>query len=203
MGQEIVIRSEVDRRNDSICRFTVDKTLCVGSVSFTRKGETQGAPLAKKLFEIDGVAKVSMIGHLLIITKTVNGDWREIGPSVEAVLSAYLTSGLALTSEQVFDRMQLIGRDPREKIQYLLDHQINPGVSAHAGFVELVNVEDGIVYLRMGGGCQGCGAADFTLKAGIEAIIRQEVPEVRQIIDVTDHAAGMSPYFRPGKASSF
>lgn len=121
---------------------------------------------------------------------------------MEAVLSAYLISGMALTSEQVLDRMQLIGRDPREKIQYLLDHQINPGVSAHAGFVELINVKDGIVYLRMGGGCQGCGAADFTLKRGIEAIIRQEVPEVRQIIDVTDHAAGMNPYFQPSKAGN-
>jgi Fe/S biogenesis protein NfuA len=92
--------------------------------------------------------------------------------------------------------MMLVGRGVREKVQYLINQQINPGVAAHAGFVELVGVEDGTVYLRLGGGCQGCGAADFTLRQGIESVIRREVPEIRRVIDITDHAAGENPYYR-------
>jgi Fe-S cluster biogenesis protein NfuA len=190
------IRSEVDRRHDALRRFMVDRTLHIGSVKFASKTEAQGSPLAEKLFEIEGIKEISLIGKLLLATKSAEREWREIIPQVEAVLSAYLVSGLALTSEQVAERMQLMGRGTREKIQYLLDHQINPGVAAHAGFVELLDVRDDVVYLRMGGGCQGCGAATFTLREGIEKIIRQEVPEIRQILDVTDHAAGMNPYYK-------
>lgn len=199
MGHETTITSEVDRRNNALCRFTVEQTLHIGSVTFSSKAEAQASPLAVKLFEIACVNKVQMIGRLLLLTKADDGDWATIGKQVEAILSAYLVSGLALTGEQVEERMLLIGKDAKEKIQYLLDHRINPGVAAHAGFVELLDVKDGVAYLRLGGGCQGCGAADFTLKQGIETIIREEVPEVTQILDVTDHAAGMNPYYRPTK----
>ncbi|MBI4607982.1 MAG: NifU family protein, partial [Candidatus Rokubacteria bacterium] len=56
------------------------------------------------------------------------------------------------------------------------------------------------VYIRMSGGCQGCGMADVTLKQGIERLIFEEAPEVTEILDVTDHAAGANPYYTPGKA---
>jgi Fe-S cluster biogenesis protein NfuA len=193
------IRSEVDRRNGALRRFFVDRTLYIGSASFASKVEAQGTPLVEKLFEIEGITEISLIGKMLVATRSDDRDWSDLIPQVEAVLSAYLVSGLALTSDEVFERMQLMGRGPREKIQYLLDHRINPGVAAHAGFVELLDVKEGVVYLRMGGGCQGCGAATFTLREGIEKIILKEVPEVRQILDVTDHAAGMNPYYRPAK----
>jgi len=87
----------------------------------------------------------------------------------------------------------------RTKIQYLLDTAINPAVAGHGGVVSLIDVKDRMVYLQMGGGCQGCGMADVTLKQGIEMMIRDEVPEVVEIIDVTDHAAGQNPYFAASK----
>jgi len=65
--------------------------------------------------------------------------------------------------------------------------------------VSVVDVKDDMVYLQMGGGCQGCGMADVTLKQGIEMMIREEVPELVDIIDVTDHAAGQNPYFGASK----
>jgi Fe-S cluster biogenesis protein NfuA len=174
----------------------VDRTLFIGTKTVSSKAEAQAFPLAEKLFEIEGVNKVELIGHLLMITKSQDGAWEEIGERVEAVLTAYFVSGLALTREQVEDRMMLVGRSVKEKIQYLIDHHVNPGVAAHAGFIELIAVRDGNVYLRLGGGCQGCGAVDFTLRQGIESIIRRGVPEIRQIIDITDHATGTNPYYR-------
>ena len=86
------------------------------------------------------------------------------------------------------------------KVQELIDTMINPAVAGHGGFVELIDVQDSRVYLQMGGGCQGCGAADITLKAGIERLIKEELPEVTEVLDTTDHGSGANPYYTPGKA---
>jgi Fe/S biogenesis protein NfuA len=87
----------------------------------------------------------------------------------------------------------------RDKVQDLIDNSINPAVAGHGGYIELIDVKDSTVYLRMSGGCQGCGAADVTLKAGIERMIFEEVPEVTEVLDVTDHGAGQNPYYAPSK----
>ena len=89
--------------------------------------------------------------------------------------------------------------DLKTKVQDLIENSINPAVAGHGGFVELLDVKDGTVYLQMGGGCQGCGAADITLKSGIERLIKEEIPEITEVLDATDHAAGSNPYYTPGK----
>ena len=88
----------------------------------------------------------------------------------------------------------------KTKVQELIDTMINPAVAGHGGYVELIDVQDNRVYLQIGGGCQGCGAADVTLKSGIERLIKDELPEVAEVLDTTDHAAGSNPYYTPGKA---
>jgi Fe/S biogenesis protein NfuA len=90
--------------------------------------------------------------------------------------------------------------DLKTKVQDLIDTMINPAVAGHGGFVELIDVQDDRVYLQLGGGCQGCGMSDVTLKAGIERLIKDEIPEVGEVVDTTDHAAGSNPYYTPGKA---
>jgi len=88
----------------------------------------------------------------------------------------------------------------KTRVQELIDTMINPAVANHGGYVELIDVQDNRVYLQMGGGCQGCGAADVTLKSGIERLIKEEIPEVAEVLDTTDHASGANPYYTPGKA---
>src|SRR5205823_10576926 len=88
----------------------------------------------------------------------------------------------------------------KQKVQELIDTMINPAVAGHGGFVELIDVQDNRVYLQMGGGCQGCGAADITLKSGIERLIKEEIPEVAEVLDTTDHSSGTNPYYQAGKA---
>ena len=88
----------------------------------------------------------------------------------------------------------------KTRVQELIDTMINPAVAGHGGYVELIDVQDNRVYLQMGGGCQGCGAADVTLKSGIERLIKDELPEVTEVLDTTDHASGANPYYTPGKA---
>jgi Fe/S biogenesis protein NfuA len=90
--------------------------------------------------------------------------------------------------------------DLKSRVQELIETMINPAVAGHGGYVELIDVQDSRVYLQMGGGCQGCGAADITLKAGIERLIKEELPEVTEVLDTTDHSAGTNPYYQAGKA---
>ena len=86
-----------------------------------------------------------------------------------------------------------------DKVQQILEDQVNPAVASHGGFVSLIDVKDNNVYLQLGGGCQGCGMADVTLKQGIEVMIKEAVPEIEGVFDVTDHAGGDNPYYQGSK----
>jgi NFU1 iron-sulfur cluster scaffold homolog, mitochondrial len=194
--ENIQITSEVDRRDPTVCRFTSARTLYVGTKTVSNADHAKGLPLAEKLIRLKGVKKLQLIGHLLVVTRTANGDWERLVQEIKSVLTSYLVSAQALTSDDVQEKMMLMGRSTREKVQYLIDTQINPGVAEHGGSVGVVDVKGDILFLRLYGGCQGCGAADFTLKQGIETIVKRAVPEIGQIIDLTNHGAGMNPYYQ-------
>ncbi len=89
--------------------------------------------------------------------------------------------------------------DVAQRIVQVLDEQINPAIAAHGGRAELVAVEEPVAYLRLSGGCQGCGMATVTLGQGIEVALLDAVPEITQVVDVTDHASGSNPYFESAK----
>ena len=90
--------------------------------------------------------------------------------------------------------------DPKaQAVQDIIDKQVNPGVAMHGGNVSLLDVKDDIAYIQLGGGCQGCGMVDVTLRQGIEVLIKEAVPTIRQVVDTTDHAAGGNPYYQPAK----
>ena len=84
-----------------------------------------------------------------------------------------------------------------QRVMQVIEQQVNPAIAAHGGSAELVAVEDDVAYVRLGGGCVGCGMVAVTLTQGIESAILAAVPEVSRIVDVTDHAAGMNPYYEP------
>ena len=99
-----------------------------------------------------------------------------------------------------FDNPNSQWTDPVARaVQEVLDSQINPSVAGHGGFVSLLEVKDSTAYIALGGGCQGCGMADVTLKQGIEVAIREAVPEIGEVLDTTDHGAGDNPYYQPSK----
>ena len=89
--------------------------------------------------------------------------------------------------------------DLARRVMLVLERDINPSIASHGGHAELAAIEDATAYLRLGGGCQGCGMATVTLSQGIEVAITQAVPEITRVIDVTDHASGTNPYFEPAK----
>jgi len=81
------------------------------------------------------------------------------------------------------------------RVQQVLDDQINPGLASHGGAVSLVDIQETRVVLSFGGGCQGCGMVDVTLKDGVTAQLQQQIPEITEVVDVTDHSAGENPYY--------
>ena len=106
--------------------------------------------------------------------------------------------------QDVMDAVPKPGLDTEEgrTIRRLLDERINPQVAAHGGHIALVDVQDDTVYIRLEGGCQGCGMADVTLKQGVATEIRAVVPTINSVLDVTDHAGGTNPYYQPGKGGT-
>ncbi len=82
-----------------------------------------------------------------------------------------------------------------ERVKTVLDTEINPAIATHGGSITLVGVEGTEIYLEMGGGCQGCAMSRMTLRQGVERMVRQAVPEVTVIHDVTDHSSGENPFF--------
>jgi Fe/S biogenesis protein NfuA len=86
-----------------------------------------------------------------------------------------------------------------QKIVDILENDINPQIAMHGGWADLVAFDGGTAYVRMSGGCQGCGLAKVTLSQGIAVAIQDAVPEVSEVVDVTDHASGTNPYYEPAK----
>ena len=89
--------------------------------------------------------------------------------------------------------------EPEATVQRVFDEQVNPQIAAHGGFVSLLGVTGDTAFVRLGGGCQGCGMVDVTLKQGIEATLKEVVPEIKNVVDETDHASGTNPYHQPAK----
>ena len=85
----------------------------------------------------------------------------------------------------------------QERVREILERDINPGIALHGGHADLVAVEGRTAYVRLSGGCQGCGMAAATLTQGIELTLTETVPEIADVVDVTDHASGTNPYYAP------
>ena len=120
----------------------------------------------------------------------------ESAPDLEGVTIDFVTR-LSESGFKFDNPNSVWGDGPAADVQRVLDEQINPQIAAHGGFVTLLEVKDETAYITMGGGCQGCGMADYTLKQGVEQAIVEAVPTVQRVLDTTDHAAGTNPYYAP------
>jgi NFU1 iron-sulfur cluster scaffold homolog, mitochondrial len=196
MADEIKITGEPSRAGDS-CAFIVDRPVFAGeSAHFGAPEETRHSPLAADLLQIAGVESVLIADNTVTVSTAYPVDWPVLG--IGSVIRKHLRSGVPIVSEDYLRDLPSEG-DLKWAIRDLLDREINPAVAQHGGFVELIDVRKNNVYLRLGGGCQGCGAADVTLKQGIEKAIRSLAPAIGEILDTTDHAAGRNPYYAPAK----
>lgn len=191
----IKITAEILQHDRASCKFTVDRVLSnEGALRFKDAAAAKDAPLAERLFAIEGVTAVLIQGADVIVTKQPPVDWRTTGPLVGAAIRALIQSGQPAILPQAIQNASVEDK-LRNKVQKILDEQINPAVASHGGYITLVDVQGNDLYIQMGGGCQGCGQANVTLRDGVEEALRSQVPEIGQILDATDHAAGENPYY--------
>jgi Fe-S cluster biogenesis protein NfuA len=197
VDQEIRITAEpIDQRR---CRFVVSAPLLESGVRrFASAAEAAGSPLAEALFGVPGVTELVVSGGTVTLAKDSPAPWQALGRQVGAAIRDALARGTppvasAPAASSAADEALYT------RVADLFEAEINPAVARHGGFVELVDVQDAMVLLRMGGGCQGCGMADVTLRQGIEVLLRERAPEIQGIVDVTDHSAGTNPYVSASK----
>ena len=195
---EIEIKAEPT--DNHRCRFTVSEPVLPGGARrFGSAAAAAGSPLAEGLFAIDGISEVLVSGHTVTVTKRDTAPWQMAGKAVGAAIRAALQAGVPAVAAEEPARDVAAADALYDKVSLIFDQRINPMVAGHGGKVDLIDVQDRVVMVRMLGGCQGCGMASVTLRQGIESTLRQLAPEVTGVVDVTDHASGANPYFASAK----
>ena len=277
------IQTEVAENPESLRFLPGRPVMASGNADFPDASSTKRSPLARRLFEIDSVARVFLGPDHITVTKVPDAPWHVVKPAVLRTIMEHFVAGEPIIleeeshgsidqygeeSEVAKEIRELIEtrirpaaqqsggdvafrgyengvvllemqgrafslkdgiesmlrhyvpgieavkdyRDAKPKpgldtpeglaIQTLLDDRINRAVAAHGGHIALVDVQDDTVYIRLEGGCQGCGMADVTLKQGVETEIKRLVPKITSVLDVTDHGGGTNPYYQPGKGGT-
>jgi Fe-S cluster biogenesis protein NfuA len=138
-------------------------------------------PLAAAALRTSGVASVIARAERLIVARADGVAWDDLLPRLQAALIA--------AASQPAEGL-------RDRVQDFLDTRVNPAIAAHGGTIDLLDVRGTDIYIHMGGGCQGCSQSTATLRQGVEQQLREAIPELGQIYDTTDHAAGENPYYR-------
>ena len=133
------------------------------------------------------------------------GSLRDVPIDIRILATTRLTDALIRSNAWVrsgsgfrFDNPQAVVAwdDPvAQRVQQVIDEKVMPSVAGHGGWVELLAVDGETAVIQFGGGCQGCGMSQVTLKDGIERIILDEIPEIKKVVDDTDHASGENPYY--------
>jgi Fe-S cluster biogenesis protein NfuA len=184
--------------SDRIRRFVLeDDTPILGPDRrrFASPDDARGLPVAEAVLAVAGVQEAIFEGNSVLVLRREEFDWNDLEDRVGYALGAAMAAqaggdplvapGETLDDDRIF---QIVDR--------VLTRDINPAVAQHGGKVELIDVQDRQVVLRMMGGCQGCGMANVTLRQGIEAQLKRVVPGLAGITDITDHKSGKNPYFK-------
>jgi Fe-S cluster biogenesis protein NfuA len=195
---EIRIKAKVDERR-AACVFMVDRPVLAGLSFWCPDAEVAQSysPLATAIFDVGGVESVLIHDMTVTVTRDPTNlqPWEQFAKNIGAQIRAHLLSGMPVVDPDFLSTMPS-AEEIRERLQEVLDEMINPGIAAHSGFITINRVVGNTVYITMGGGCQGCAASSITLRQGVEQVFRQAVPHLGAILDETDHAAGVNPYFR-------
>jgi Fe-S cluster biogenesis protein NfuA len=186
------------------CKIVLNRELSPDKTEFFETyGEAEGWPMVQLIMRVSGVHSVIVKGSLLIVAKHAGAEWSNLlGPIEEAIRSELDPEFVSATSPVDAIAAAAAGEGPnddlRNRVQEILDKEINPSVASHGGYISLLDVQGTRVFVHMGGGCQGCGMASATLKQGVETTLRSQIPEITEIFDTTDHGAGANPYYESG-----
>jgi Fe-S cluster biogenesis protein NfuA len=153
---------------------------------FTEEGASEGSPLAKRVFAVDGVTGVFLGRDFVTVTKAEGLDWYTMKPAVLGALMEHFQSGDPVMSPdaELGPEAGSVHEDDDEivkQIKELIDTRVRPAVAQDGGDIVFHGFERGVVYLHMRGACAGCPSSTITLKNGIENLLRYYVPEVSEV----------------------
>ncbi|WP_108483049.1 DUF6522 family protein [Oceaniglobus ichthyenteri] len=184
------IRAQNSASDAHVMGFVLDAPIQPGRTA-RFDGADDGAPLSRAMFGIEGVQHIEASGATIWVRKAETADWSTLKPAIAAAIRQVLEeTDTPLGAHDVDADTALL-----QAVEALLDRQVNPSVAAHGGHIGAERVAGGVVFLRMSGGCQGCAASAATLREGVERMLRAALPEIREIVDVTDHAEGSNPFY--------
>lgn len=198
-ADKIPVTAQVHPANPRVCLFTVGRPLYPGDSYNCASAEmAKGSPLMEALFALQGVAQVWVMDDRLTVEKESAEDWPVFGKRVAKTVRDVLR---AEKGPLVAPHRNRTGLEEhiRKRAREVLESEINPSLAAHGGRVDVADVQGTSVKVIMSGGCQGCGSAAVTMRQGVEKSLMTLVPEISEIIDATDHAAGTNPYFSTGE----
>ena len=195
------IRAQASARDANVMSFVLDAPVQAGRAA--RLKATDDAPLARALYALYGVTRAEVNDATIRVRKDPAADWAALKPAIAAAVRKVLAENAPPLGEAPAEA-QAAGPDATllKAVEELLERQVNPAVAAHGGHIAAERVQDGTVFLRMSGGCQGCAASAATLRQGVERMLRAALPDIRQIEDVTDHEAGDAPFYARGTGPS-
>ncbi|WP_051202639.1 iron-sulfur cluster biogenesis protein NfuA [Sediminimonas qiaohouensis] len=198
------IRAQASPRDPLTMRFILDEPVQAGCSVSHDSLDAATAPLPRALFAVDGVDKLHVAGETVTVTRKADADWQALKPRIAAAIRQVLDATDAPLGDDAGAPEAAQAGDTAllNAARHILDQQANPAIASHGGHVTAERAENGVIYLRMSGGCQGCAASAATLRNGIETMLRNALPEIRDIVDVTDHAAGDNPFYSetPGQS---
>ena len=194
-------------------KLAVDPMILPFGVShrFAPEVSAQESPLAKAIFTISGIEEVLLESTSITVFLDETSDFEETANAAEQAIAKFLQAGgQPLGASHMSDTTAATGSrfnfgfrqvEPRSReelmtlIAELFEKEVNPAVASHGGAFTLIDVKDNKVFVRLEGGCQGCGMASVTLRQGVEQRLREVVPEMVALVDITDHQAGANPYY--------
>lgn len=182
------------KTDPSLCDFVLEAPIEKFGAYVFDKTESKGSALAEALLALEGVSSVVVIGQTISIKKESSVMWQVLGKQIGAAIREAYKSGKPLIGEKAKERSQN-EKQLLDQARGVIANQINPAVASHGGYIDLIDVHENDLFIRMGGGCQGCSSSAATLKQGVEQTLKEQIPALGQIIDTTDHAAGTNPYF--------
>lgn len=180
--------------NPAAMKFVSSRSLIEGTpIDFTSKDQTKASPLANKLFSFPFVTGVFIANNFITISKTKTVEWFDIQTDLREFLQNYLTEGLPVLSDKVVteksaivENSEIIGEKPTNetdiKIAEILEEYIRPAVEGDGGAITFKSFKNGVVTVVLQGSCSGCPSSNFTLKAGIEGLLKRLVPEVNEVV---------------------
>lgn len=192
MSEELQIEAQPSDQN---CTFTVSEPVYPGgSFFFNNAHIAENSPLPSQILSLQPIQSVLISEDTIEVTKTGHIDWRPLAAQIGAIIRAAMDGNSPPIDPELASTLPP-SAEIQSSINGILESDINPSLASHGGYVELLEVKRNDVYVRMGGGCQGCSSASATLRQGVEQLIRERVPAVGAIFDTTDHAAGRNPYY--------